>query len=203
MKNLLTKTVQQRYSDARSRLSTDALIDDILDLQESKSRVASTLNSLMTELKSRGNDALYLYYERSVRRIQHEEVCLNQQRVTYHFNKVIELKDTQKLWKFINLLQDLQEEYGYKLDYKKCSAEIFKTNDIKLNLAWCELSEENFLNKELILQSNDLDAIIKLIQVGKNITDEDEESVTEMVTKYADDKQYKEFNNILAEKYSK
>ena len=34
MRSLVGKTVQQRYSDARSKISTDALIDDILDLQE-------------------------------------------------------------------------------------------------------------------------------------------------------------------------
>lgn len=202
-RGLIAKTVQERYNKARSRMSTDALIDEILDLQEYKSSVGLELNRLMTELKSRGIEDLYLYYEKSVRRIQDEEAEFKQKKVTYLFNKVIELNDSQKLWKFICLLEDLKEDYGYKMDYKKCSMAIYKTDDIKLNLTWCELYDENLLNKEFIFQCDDLDAIIKLIHLGKNITEEDEEYVSEMVTKYANDKQYKEYNQVLLERYNK
>lgn len=200
-RNLIARSVQQRYSDARSKISTDALIDDILDLQESSRLAITKLNSLMAELKTRGDDALFLYCEKSVRRIQFEETELNQRRITNLLNKVIALNDGKKLWAFINWLGDLEDEFGYKLDYKKCSMAIVNTQDINLNIDWCECYDENAKNKEFVFNSNDLDAKIKLIRLGRNITEDEVERVSTEVMKKRDINQIRELDSVLEVRY--
>lgn len=200
MGSKLFSKLHKRYSDARTEMKTSYIIDEIFNLSEKNFRNNGKINFYMHELKSRGSDAIFEYYVKYVKRVQEEEVELEQINVYYALNGVLKLNEAEKIWNFVNLLQDLNNEHNFNLNYEKCSKAMAKTGNVTFNLYWAETYPEyNQANIEAILNSGNASAIVRMIELV-DLTEEQINTATKIV-KASENKQAKQdLKEVLKEK---
>ena len=68
-KSGLFSKLNKRYSDCRTKLTTDTIINEIFDLSDKTYKNVSKINTYMHELRSRGSDAVYDYYVKYIKRV--------------------------------------------------------------------------------------------------------------------------------------
>lgn len=188
-------------SKARARVATSIIIDNIFDLSDRMYRDSKKIDECMHELKSRGSEAIYEYYVKYVKRVLNDEVKFENINVYYALNEVLKLNEAEKIWNFVNLLQELQMENKFSFNMDKCSKAMAKTNNVKFNLFWAEVyPEHNADNIEFILRSRDAMAIARMVALVDNLTEEQIAEATKIVKASKNKEAKKELKNILIDK---
>ena len=197
----LFSKLSQRYINSRSKWQTSTIIDEIFDLSDKNYKNTTKINSCMKELKSRGEDAVFEYYEKYIRRVMYGDAAFESINVYYALNEVLKLGNVEKIWKFLNLLQDLQEDHFFKINYEKCSKAIAKSGNVEYNLYWSEYYlDYNAENIKVVLDSKDNKMIIKLITLVSNLTQDEINQAIIVVKKSKDQESKQELKQVLQEK---
>jgi len=184
-----------------AKVSTSTIIDDIFDLSDRVIRDSNKISVYMHELKSRGSDAVYEYYVKYIKRVMDEEVKFENINVYYALNEVLKLNDAEKIWKFVGLLQDLQEEHKFNINYEKCSKALAKTKDVKYNLFWSEVYlEHNQDNIACVIESRDAMANARMVALVDNLTEEQIAEATKIVKASKNKEAKKELKYTLTDR---
>ena len=194
--------LKKRYADARSTWSTDTIIGEIFDLSDSNLKNQYQINSYMHELKSRGSDAIYKYYEKYAYRVINEEVDIKHVNLHHALNEVLKLNEAEKIWNFVNILEQIAYDFGFRFDYNKCSKAMAKTGNARFNNFWAECHPEcNEANIEAVIASNDVNQILNLLNNTINLSDDQIDRAVALVKKSKDKKFKQELREILKDKY--
>lgn len=187
--------------DSSKQLKTSTIIDEIFSLTDGVYKNQYKIQTYMHELKTRGEDAIYEYYVKYVKRVLEEEIDIKQINVHHALNEVIKLNDAEKLWNFINILQDIQSDSYFKIDMKKCSNAIAATNNLKYNLYWAEIyTQENQANIKTILNSEDISAITRMIELVDNLTEQQIADCIKVIKNAKTKKDKKEVKKVAKDK---
>lgn len=209
MGSKLFSAVGKRYKNAKtkqteyevSKYSTRTIISEIFELTDKNFKNTSKINMYMHELKQRGSDAIFEYYCKYVRRVIEDEKDLSEINVYYALNEVIKLNEAEKIWNFVNLLQDLQENNKFKINYDKCSLAIAKTGNATFNLYWAECYPNfNQPNIEVVLKSNDAYKVARMLSLVENLSDEQISKAVSIVKSSKNKEAKKELKAVIAEK---
>lgn len=186
----------------------ERVIAEMLAIQTSGRRTerkVNTLKALYEELELKGENAIYNYIIKFVKLIFDEGYVSSSKKdmdemLNDALDWVIETNDPVKVWYFTDFLMNRAEPYGYNIDVKKCSEAVANVNRLTENIAWAELYDENRANIDKVLNSNNCAAIIQLLLVAKNLTENDIDTACDIIVHSGEQKYIKELNSIIVEK---